>query len=92
MNQAILKISNEKEVFIGKPVMAIKNRKAWCFPDIMVAALRTGITKNDISDAVNGKRKTAGGFRWVYSEIGGKKIDAVIFDDFVNWMDKEGEV
>lgn len=75
----------EKELLWGKEVCAIKGKSAWCFPSIKAASKRTGINQNNISSAVSGKRKTAGGFRWI--EVGDKmrglEFERVVIDEVI---------
>ena len=84
----------EKEILWGKAVVAIKDRKAWCFDSIKSASERTGINRNNISSACNGKRKTAGGYKWEFSPDGlrGKEFSAVIFDEVIGNIHQNPEL
>lgn len=39
------------------------------FSGIKKAGLETGVNRNSIRDVIQGKRKTAGGFKWKYKEV-----------------------
>ena len=76
-----IKGDSEKLLLWGKTVVAIKDSRAWCFPNIKSASERTGVNRNNISSVCNGKRKTAGGYKWEFQPGGlsGKEFSAVIF-------------
>ena len=49
------------------PVLCIETGIVYC--SIKSAAERTGINKNCISHACNGRNKSAGGFHWKFSDV-----------------------
>lgn len=49
------------------------------FEKIIRASERLGVNASHISEACNGKRKTAGGFRWSYFEKDGDDLSACVF-------------
>ena len=56
----------EKIILWGKPVCQISNSGIVIanYSSIKVASKLTNINKNNISSVLNGKRKTAGGYKW----------------------------
>lgn len=49
------------------------------FEKIIRASERFGVNASHISEACNGKRKTAGGFRWSYFEKDGDDLSACVY-------------
>lgn len=62
----------EKIILWGKPIrqMDINGMVVAKYPNIKKAMEITKINRNNISSALSGRRKTAGGFRWEFEIIG----------------------
>lgn len=62
----------EKIILWGKPIcqMDINGMVVAKYPNIKNAMEITKINRNNISSVLNGKRKTAGGFKWKFEIIG----------------------
>lgn len=48
----------------GQPVIQFIGEEKIEYPNVVVASLKTGISKSSIYNAVNGEAVTAGGFKW----------------------------
>lgn len=62
----------EKIILWGKPIcqMDTNGMVVAKYPNIKKAMEVAKINRNNISSALNGKRKTAGGFKWKFEIIG----------------------
>ena len=48
----------------GQPVFQFKGEEKIEYPSVVIASLKTGISKGAIYNAVNGEVATAGGYKW----------------------------
>lgn len=64
------KVAKGKNCIHNKPVVAIKNNEKIIFFNIREASKITKAQRGHISGCCKGKRKTAGGYTWIYLEVG----------------------